>query len=363
MSTHQGPVTPIMPSILTPMSRRGIVRGAAGFGLGLGAASALLRAGAQDHEHGTPAPGDSRYVGSDSTTKGDTGDATPAPGEVQPFTPFDAYLKPVTPGPKDVHLAFSDQTVQIAKDVAYAGWTINGTIPGTVIRAVEGDTINVTVSNDAPMVHSVDFHTSRVNPEHGYQAVQPGESFEWSYVAQYPGAYMYHCGTAPVLMHIGAGMYSAMIVDPKEGWEPAQELILIQSEFYVTPSDDGSGVMVPDAAKLFAGGWMDYVVFNGYAHQYVEHPLKVKAGELVRIFVVNCGPNVWSAFHVVGAIFDKGYVNANPKNVLHGLQTISIGPGDGACVELTFDEPGTYVAVNHAFGHAAHGAIALIHAE
>jgi nitrite reductase (NO-forming) len=61
----------------------------------------------------------------------------------------------------------------------------------------------------------------------------------------------------------------------------------------------------------------------------------------------------------VGAIFDAAYVNANPHNKLIGLQSISIGPGDGACVELTLREPGTYAAVNHAFGHAQHGAIAL----
>jgi nitrite reductase (NO-forming) len=108
---------------------------------------------------------------------------------------------------------------------------------------------------------------------------------------------------------------------------------------------------------------MDYVVFNGYANQYVENPIKVKAGEPIRIFVVNAGPNAWSAFHVVGAIFDAGYLNANPANKMVGLQTMAIGPGDGICVELTLHEPGIYPAVNHAFGHAAHGAVALLQAE
>lgn len=79
--------------------------------------------------------------------------------------------------------------------------------------------------------------------------------------------------------------------------------------------------------------------------------------------MVNAGPNVWSSFHVVGAIFDAGYLNANPANKLAGLQSISIGPGDGACVELTLRESGVYPAVNHAFGHAQHGAIALRKAE
>jgi nitrite reductase (NO-forming) len=162
-------------------------------------------------------------------------------------------------------------------------------------------------------------------------------------------------------MHIGAGMYGAMIVDPKEGWPPAQELVFVQSEFYFADGDNG--VKVPDYTKMMGNGNMDYVVFNGHASQYVDAPIKVKVGQPVRIFVVNAGPNVWSSFHVVGAIFDRACVNANPKNQLFGLQSISIGPGDGACVEFTLDEPGVYPAVNHAFGHAAHGAIALLQAE
>ncbi|MCA9877613.1 MAG: hypothetical protein KC442_07520, partial [Thermomicrobiales bacterium] len=175
------------------------------------------------------------------------------------------------------------------------------------------------------------------------------------------GAFMYHCGTPPVLMHIGAGMYGSMIVDPKERWSPAQELVFVQSDFYL--ADGENGIKVPDYTKMLGHGNMDYVVFNGHANQYVANPIKVKAGEPIRIFVTNAGPNAWCSFHVVGAIFDAGYLNANPKNKMVGLQSMAIGPGDGICVELTLHEPGLYPAVNHAFGHAAHGAIALLHAE
>jgi nitrite reductase (NO-forming) len=362
MSILRMPANLVMPSTT---SRRNVLRGAAGLGLGLGAAGTLFNAAAQEHDHGdgTPPAGDN-YVGSDASTSG-TGDSTPVPGEVKPFEPYDPVLQPVEPGDKDMTITARDATVYVAKNVPYAAWTFDGTVPARPIRAVVGDTLNVTVRNEAAMTHSVDFHSARVNPEHGYQNVNPGESFEWSFTPQFPGAYMVHCGTAPVYMHIAAGMYLPMIVDPAPDsgatFEPAQELVLSQSEFYVMEGEDG--VFVPDTAKLFAFGHMDHMAFNGYAHQYVEHPIHVKTGELVRIYVINMGPNAWCAFHVVGAIFSKAYVNANPKNVMEGLQTISIGPGDGACVELTFDEPGTYIAVNHAFGHAAHGAQALIVAE
>jgi nitrite reductase (NO-forming) len=218
----------------------------------------------------------------------------------------------------------------------------------------------VEVENHAQMAHSLDTHAAKTPPNKNYPIVLPGQKYEWEFVPKYPGAYMYHCGTPPVLMHIGAGMYGAWIVDPKGGWPPAQELVFVQSEFYLSGSGD---VRTPDFAKMMQYGVLDYVVFNGYANQYVEQPIAVKVGEPVRLFVVNAGPNIWSSFHVVGTIFDAVYLNANPQNKAIGLQSVSIGPGDGACVEFTLEEPGTYTAVNHAFGHAQHGAIALLQAS
>lgn len=278
------------------------------------------------------------------------------------FTPYDPFLAPVQAGPKEITVVSKDATVMAAKDVTWAAWTFDGTVPGRPLRVVEGDTVNFTLTMDpaVSMGHSLDFHSAQTPPNVNYKTINPGESFSWSFTPNHPGAYMYHCGTPPVLLHIGAGMYGAMIVDPKEGWSPAQELIFVQSEIYL--ADGENGVKVPDITKMFGHGNMDYVVFNGYVNQYVEHPIDVRVGEPIRIFLVNAGPNVWSSFHVVGAIFDRACVNANPKNELFGLQSISVGPGDGACVEFTLAEPGEYLAVNHSFGHATHGAVAILRA-
>lgn len=105
------------------------------------------------------------------------------------------------------------------------------------------------------------------------------------------------------------------------------------------------------------------MTFNGYANQYVENPIEIEVGKPLRIFVLNAGPDFWSSFRVVIAIFDKAYIIAIPNNLLQGLQSISIGSGDGASVEFTVEEAGSYVAVNHAFGHAAQGAIAIFAAK
>lgn len=361
MSIIRMPANLVLPERAT---RRNVLRGAAGLGLGLGAASRFGNLAAQ-HDHSTPeaTPGSNTYVGSDADIDG-TGDATPAPsGDQAAFERYDPYLAAVEPGDKEVTITCEDKTVWISDDIQYAAWTFNGTVPAKPVRAVQGDTIHVTVVNNAPMTHSVDFHAARVSPQRGYANVQPGDSFEWDMRLDYPGAYMVHCGTAPTLMHIAAGMYLPCIVDPAEGgFEPATELVLSQSEFYTMEGENG--VHVTDTENLFAlSNAPTVTAFNGHASQYVNEPISIPVGELVRIYVVNHGPNVWSAFHVVGAIFQKAYFNANPNNAIEGLQTMSVGPGDGIAVEFVVDEPGDYIAVNHSFGHAAHGAIALLRAE
>jgi len=346
--------------------RRGIVLGMAA---PLGAP--IVRATAQDahgdshgHDAATPEAGSGTTVtqgAHDGAAGGHT--EAPEPGPVQPFARYDPFLPSVTAGPKEVTMVAQDTTLLIARDVAFAGWSYNGSIPGPPIRVVEGDTVNVTfrVESNANAHHSLDLHAAKTAPDVNFRTINPGEEFAWSFVARHPGAYMYHCGTPEVLMHIGAGMYGTIIVDPKEGWSPAQELIFVQSDFYTM--DGADGVKVPDVSRMLGGKDMDYVVFNGHTSQYVDEPIHVRIGEPIRIFVVNAGPNVWSSFHVVGTIFDRACVNASPKNELFDLQSITIGPGDSACVEFTLEEPGIYTAVNHAFGHAAHGAIALLQAE
>ena len=60
-------------------------------------------------------------------------------------------------------------------------------------------------------------------------------------------------------------------------------------------------------------------------------PLEVRPNEPFRIWVVNAGPTLDDAFHVIGTMFDKTYPSGNLANTLYGLQTYNIPPGDGGC--------------------------------
>lgn len=269
---------------------------------------------------------------------------------------YDARMPRRTPGKvKHVRLELSHQKIVIAPGVEYNGWTIGGTVPGPVIRVTQGDTVDVTIVNNANMPHSVDFHSAEIAPSRVYTNLLPRQSLHYRFVANVVGAFMYHCGTAPVAQHIANGMYGAFVVDPVQPLPPAQEFVLVQSEFYTKP-DNGKGEL--DWSATLHGS-PAYVVFNGRASQYAEQPITVNAGERVRIYVVNAGPNHTSAFHVVGAIFDRVYADGVPGNALRGVQTWDVPVGGGAVFEARLNEPGTYPIVTHSFADATKGAVGL----
>jgi nitrite reductase (NO-forming) len=295
---------------------------------------------------------------------------------------FDARLAPVSEAEvKAFRIPIKDATIQIAKGVSYQGWTFGGTVPGPVLRARVGDRVRVTVVNESPMPHSIDFHAARIPANVAYRMIMPKDSVQFEFTARDAGAFMVHCGTPPVTMHIMQGMYLPIIIDPKGGWgtKADKEFVIVQSEFYAKAADAPAST-VPQAngmahhamaAMPMQPDWTleqaknaTYVVFNGRAGQYKENPLQVDVGDRVRIFVVNAGPNFNSDFHIVGAIFDRVYPDGDPRHVLEGVQTYGIPAGGGAVFETVFDKnasgEGLYPFVTHSFADAEKGAVGII---
>jgi nitrite reductase (NO-forming) len=278
--------------------------------------------------------------------------------------PANAHILPPLPtgNSVNVNLALIDKVVEISPGMKYRAWTFNGIVPGPVIHVRVGDTVNVTLTNKASMGHSIDFHAALAPPNIAYQTIPPGETLRFSWVATQPGAFLYHCGTPPVLAHISNGMYGAIIVDPPNGWgEDAQSFVFVQSEFYpkhVPGSDEYEG----DLQKMITGP-AQVVVFNGQSFRYETNPLPVTVGKQVRVFIVNAGPSHFSAFHVIGTLFQRVFIDGNPANRLVGIQTINVPPGGGAVGEFTLYQAGRYTFVTHAFGDADAGAMGVFQAQ
>jgi len=272
---------------------------------------------------------------------------------------YDARLtRPSEAGVKAFRIPIKDATIDIASGVTYHAWTFGGTVPGPVLRVRVGDDVRITVVNESPMPHSIDFHAARIPANFAYRTIMPHDSVAFTFTARDAGAFMVHCGTPPVLMHIMQGMYLPIIVDPRDGWPTAadKEFVLVQSEFYTKGQDaDWPAAMAKNAS---------YVVFNGRAFQYRDNPLQVEVGDRVRLFVVNAGPNATSDFHIVGAVFDRIYPDGDPSHALSGVQTYAVPPGGGAVFETVFDRDasgeGQYPFVTHSFADAEKGAVGMI---
>jgi len=259
-----------------------------------------------------------------------------------------------------LRIAITHAKITIADGVTYDAWTFDDRVPGPVLRVTEGDTVDFTLVNRAPMPHSLDFHAAEIAPSRAYVNLMPKDSLSYRFVARVPGAFMYHCGTAPVALHIANGMYGAIIVDPRQGRPAAKEFVFVQSEFYTKTLADSTRAI--DWDKLL-GQAPDYVVFNGREAVYAKHPIPVRVGERLRMYVVNAGPNRFSAFHVVGAIFDRVFLDGSLAHPLEGVQTVTVPVGGGAIFEARLVEAGTYPFVSHAFADATKGAVGVFQAQ
>jgi nitrite reductase (NO-forming) len=224
---------------------------------------------------------------------------------------MDAAVKPLSPAPvKEIRLDTTHKVIEIAPGVKFSAWTFGDQVPGPVIRARVGDRVKFSMTNRsdepapglkvtaAPMMHSMDFHAAMVSPQDKYRSVAPGQTIRFEFTPNYPGVYMYHCGTPMVLEHIASGMYGMVIVEPKNGYPTKvdREYAVIQSEFYTKLDPDkrkidGAPLYVLDGDRVRTKA-PTYTVFNGRYNGFVDKPLPAKPGERVRLFVLNIGPRI-----------------------------------------------------------------------
>jgi nitrite reductase (NO-forming) len=271
----------------------------------------------------------------------------------------------------------------------YHAMTFNGQVPGPTIRVTQGDVIDVTLSVPSTELtgHSLDMHASRISAVPNFGAVMPGKSNEYAFIANTPGAFKYHCEGVGVIgmdQHVLSGMYGMTIVDPINGYHKllvqrtaaqngqvtvtrtlvdpaAYEFTLQYNQLYI----DNNGSYNQDAMFKHQTTW---TVVNGKPFGYdpvvtkvwkgagghdEAAPLILPVGQHIRYFVVNQG-NMPLFFHIVGGIMDR-VTQGNMVQAM-GTQTWNIGGSQDAIIDVVFDEPGAYVAVNHDYAAIFSGA-------
>jgi len=289
----------------------------------------------------------------------------------------------------DVRMDVISQQIEVAPGKFYNAWTFGGSVPGPPLHVREGDRVVFTMKNRSdepvvitepvsggspvftqiqantiqnnqpaisPMPHSMDFHSGTVAANDKWQTIPPGVTIQFEWVANYPGVYMYHCGTPSVLMHTAQGQYGAVVVSPEEGFpvDADREYVLVQSEFYLTEDEYTGGYRYDHEAAMARNP--SQVVFNGHVNALHDAPLRANAGERVRLYLLNAGPSGTSSFHVIGAIFDRVWYEGNVENEWRGMQTVLLGASNGAVMDLIVPEEGSYKLVDHEFADAERGA-------
>jgi len=257
-----------------------------------------------------------------------------------------------------------EEEAEMTDGVTYMYWTFGGTVPGSFIRARVGDLVEFKIKNhpDNKLPHNIDLHAV-TGQGGGAEAsfVAPGHEKTFSFKLINPGLYVYHCATAPVGMHVANGMYGLILVEPEGGLPPVdKEFYVMQGDFYTEGKFGQPGYQPFDMQKAIDEN-PDYVVFNGKVNSLTgDNALTANAGETVRIFFGNGGPNLASSFHVIGEIFDRVYVDGGDQ-INYNVGTTLIPAGGAAILEFKADVPSNLVLVDHSIFRAFNkGALGII---
>lgn len=321
--------------------------------------------------------GSRQTADAEHTTSSDAALALYTPMNV-PLKSADASAVSIAADPNKVPAAVAHASPQVQKirletvelsgklddDTSFTYWTFNRQVPGPMLRARVGDTVELTLANakDSKAIHSIDLHA--VTGGHGggqHTQVAPGQEKTITFKAMHAGLFVYHCATPLVPQHIAAGMYGMILVEPEEGLPKVdREFYVMQGDMY-TQRPIGAKVHQEVDLQKMSDELPSYYVFNGAVGALSKtHKMQAKVGETVRIYFGVGGPNKVSSFHVIGEVFDKVYSEAALNTIKHSVQTTLVAPGGAAIVELKVDHPGSYLLVDHALSRTGKGAVGVL---
>ena len=231
---------------------------------------------------------------------------------------------------REYTLVAEDKDLEIAPGIFFPAWTYNGTAPGPVIRATEGDTLRVRFLNRGSHPHTIHFHGIHpANMDGVFEVVESGGQFIYEFEARPAGLHLYHCHATPLKKHIHKGLYGAFIIDPKEPRPPAQELVMVMNGFD-TDADGGN----------------NFYTVNGRSFYYARYPIRVKRSELVRIYLANLTEfDLINSFHLHADFFR--YQPTGTGDYWEYTDTVMQCQGQRGVLEIQFANTGRFMFHAH----------------
>ncbi|WP_336788288.1 multicopper oxidase family protein [Paenibacillus sp. MMO-177] len=340
------------------------------------------------------------------TAKGDTADDILTTKKLRslPALPETDSIKK-TGKVREVHLEAKTAKWEVVSGVTTEAITFNGTVPGPLIRAKEGDTIRVILKNSLKKETSIHWHGLHVPnkmdgvPSFTQHAIKPGETFTYEFTANHAGTYMYHSHFNSI-EQIDKGLYGLLIIDPQNeivkhdreysyiigGWnipdqknggktEDEKDSMAGMSKGSPSPlkrkgdvshmmkqglktksmqgMTPGEKMEMPgkeeEAGSTVMGMDYNYWTMNGKSFPDTQ-PLEVKQGEWVRIRLANISNGI-HPMHLHGHDFRIIAKDGHPLPTPQVVSTVTLNPGETYDIDFIADNPGEWVFHCHELHH------------
>jgi len=290
-------------------------------------------------------------------------EAPPPPDELRRRYP-DARLH-------EFELRAEERELQVAPGFRSKVWGFNGQVPGPLLHVREGDEVKVEFVNLSSMEHTIHWHgmhqigswQSDGVPNITQQAVPPGGSYLYHFIATRPGTLWYHCHVN-VPEHVGLrGMWGPLIVEPREPTALEKE---VTREAILMFSGWNSKVADRFGVGGHPGEVLDYYSINGKSFPLTQ-PLRVREGDVVRLRLFGAGTDV--AFHLHGHDMLVTHKDGLPLEAPFQADVVYVEEGARYDVIFRADNPGLWIDHDHIEHHVSNagsapgGAVMIVEYE
>jgi FtsP/CotA-like multicopper oxidase with cupredoxin domain len=253
---------------------------------------------------------------------------------------------------REEHWMYNEQLMDTA-------WTYNGTLPGEEIRVQEGDSVVIQFKNSLPEPSAIHLHGVPVPNEMDgvpgvtQNAVLPGETFNYEFVATTPGTYWYHSHQDGAYQ-VDKGLYGAFIIEPKQTNDYALDQVIMIDEWSSMGMGNMNGMdhsqmgqnesSNNDSAASHnesMNNAYDTMVINGKATSAIQQ-IKVKEGQTIKLRLINAG--LFTQVVNIPQPFKVTHYDGQEVNEPQELSNVSlrIAPAERYDIRLTMKQPGNW---------------------
>jgi hypothetical protein len=260
-------------------------------------------------------------------------------------------------GVKEFHLTAEHVRREVLPGMHFDFWGYNGSMPGPMIEANQGDRVRIIVHNNLPEATTVHWHGLELPvamdgvPGLTQEPIPPGGKFVYEFDLHQHGTFFYHSHGA---MQEIMGMMGLFVIHPRDAFEPTvdHDFGLIMQQFAILPQST-----IPNSVSEE----FNFFTLNGRSGPYVT-PLVVRLGSRVRIRFMNLSAMDHHPMHLHGHTFwvtgtEGGRI---PESAWIPTNNVLVSVGQSRDVEFIANNPGDWMLHCHILHHMMNHMVSMV---